>query len=107
MIHKAQPSSALQFAPLILKAEDSGKEEIGKMIIVQAAALKCDYVVVGSRGRRGIKKHILGSVSQYVLKHSTVPVILVRDAGCKDTSLLGAPVMVVGGKKKDAKASGN
>ncbi len=37
-----------------------------------------DLVVMGSRGRAPIKSSMLRSVSQYVLRHSPIPVLIVR-----------------------------
>ncbi|KAI8911660.1 hypothetical protein EDD86DRAFT_202968 [Gorgonomyces haynaldii] len=39
---------------------------------------KPDLVVIGSRGNHGLKKAILGSVSEHVLKNVTVPVMVVH-----------------------------
>ena len=47
--------------------------------IVQAAKDKgCDMIVMASHGRRGVSAVVLGSETQKVLTHSTVPVLVVR-----------------------------
>ena len=37
-----------------------------------------DHVVIGSRGRSGVKRILLGSVAEVVVRHSSVPVTVVR-----------------------------
>jgi nucleotide-binding universal stress UspA family protein len=47
--------------------------------IVQAAKDKqCDLIVMASHGRRGMSAVVLGSETQKVLTHYTVPVLVVR-----------------------------
>ena len=38
---------------------------------------KCDLIVVGSRGHSGIAGLLLGSTTDYVARHATVPVVIV------------------------------
>jgi nucleotide-binding universal stress UspA family protein len=40
-----------------------------------------DVVVMSSHGRRGISRWALGSVAEKVARHTTVPVLVLRDAG--------------------------
>lgn len=47
-------------------------------IIEAADTLGADVIVIGSHGRRGIEKLILGSVTAQVLEHSHLPVLVVR-----------------------------
>ncbi len=47
-------------------------------IIDQAKAGGCDLIVMASHGRRGISALLLGSETQKVLTHSTLPVLVVR-----------------------------
>ena len=47
--------------------------------IIEAANTKgCDLIVMASHGRRGIKKVLLGSVTNEVATHSPVPVLVIR-----------------------------
>ena len=47
-------------------------------ILAAAKRHKCDAIVMASHGRRGVSALLLGSETQKVLTHSTVPVIVVR-----------------------------
>jgi nucleotide-binding universal stress UspA family protein len=47
-------------------------------IVRVAQERKCDLIVMASHGRRGISALILGSETQKVLTHSTIPVFVVR-----------------------------
>ncbi len=47
-------------------------------IIDHAKRMECDLVVMASHGRRGVSALLLGSETQKVLTHSTVPVLVVR-----------------------------
>jgi nucleotide-binding universal stress UspA family protein len=52
---------------------------IWRGIIEVAQAQGADLIVMGSHGRRGLEKLVLGSVAQRVLTHSPLPVLIVRD----------------------------
>lgn len=43
-----------------------------------AAELPASVVIVGSRGRSGITRALLGSVSDYVIRHAPCPVLVMR-----------------------------
>lgn len=47
-------------------------------IIRAAKRRKCDLIIMASHGRRGISGLLLGSVTQKVLLHSRIPVLVVR-----------------------------
>jgi nucleotide-binding universal stress UspA family protein len=47
-------------------------------ILEHAKSQGCDLIVMASHGRRGISALLLGSETQKVLTHSTLPVLVVR-----------------------------
>ena len=47
-------------------------------ILEHAKARSCDLIVMASHGRRGVSALLLGSETQKVLTHSTLPVLVVR-----------------------------
>ena len=47
-------------------------------IIDHAKANQCDLIVMASHGRRGISALLLGSETQRVLIHTTLPVMIIR-----------------------------
>jgi nucleotide-binding universal stress UspA family protein len=45
-------------------------------ILATAKKKKCDLIVMATHGRRGIKGVLLGSETQRVVTHATVPVLV-------------------------------
>ena len=52
---------------------------VHKSILETAQSIGADLIVMGSHGRRGIEKLVLGSVTQRVLGDTHLPVLVVRD----------------------------
>ena len=51
---------------------------IAESIMATAKRSKCDLIVMASHGRKGLKRLLLGSETQHVLTHSTIPVLVLR-----------------------------
>ncbi len=49
-------------------------------ILEYAADNEIDHIVMGSRGRSGLSRLLLGSVAETVVRRSSVPVTVARDA---------------------------
>jgi nucleotide-binding universal stress UspA family protein len=47
-------------------------------ILDHAKAQQCDLIVMASHGRRGVAALLLGSETQRVLIHSSLPVLIVK-----------------------------
>ncbi|WP_293603651.1 universal stress protein [Polaromonas sp. UBA4122] len=60
------------------KAVVTQSDFVAESIMATAKKYKCDLVVMASHGRKGIKRVLLGSETQHVLTHGTVPVLVLR-----------------------------
>jgi len=72
-IGKVAKAAGVRCASLITKA---GTPYEG--IINAAKKQKCDAIFMASHGRRGFSKLMMGSVTQKVLTHSKIPVVVYR-----------------------------
>lgn len=70
-----------------LKVEASMFETVGgrvaDVIIREAGKWKADLIVMGTHGRRGLGRMVLGSDAEAVLRETRVPVLLVRSPSRK------------------------
>jgi nucleotide-binding universal stress UspA family protein len=53
----------------------------GPAIVAFAAKQHCDVIVVGSHGRRGVDRMLMGSVAEFVARHASCTVEIVRIPG--------------------------
>jgi nucleotide-binding universal stress UspA family protein len=51
---------------------------VAEEIVAFADELEVDLIIVGSRGLRGIRRTLVGSVSESVFRHADCPVMVVR-----------------------------
>ncbi|HWP63374.1 MAG TPA: universal stress protein [Candidatus Binatia bacterium] len=50
----------------------------GEVIVEAARSEGVEMIVIGSHGRRGVERALLGSVSDHVVRHAPCPVLVVR-----------------------------
>jgi nucleotide-binding universal stress UspA family protein len=64
---------------LIPDAQTVVREASPRPVIVDAALeLNCQMIIMGTHGRSGLAHLLLGSVAEYVVRNSKVPVLTVR-----------------------------
>lgn len=81
----ARQASALM-APMVAHAQAAGVDAqlhvvFGapeRVILQQASELGADLIVMGTRGRDGLQRWLIGSVAEVVLRRATVPVLVMR-----------------------------
>lgn len=72
-VAKAAKSKGVSTKALTVKSD-----LVSDAIIATAKKQKCDLIVMASHGRKGVKRLLLGSETQQVLTHSSVPVLVLR-----------------------------
>ena len=77
---------------------DNFEGRVHDLTVAEATKWPADVIVIGTHGRRGIGRMVLGSSAEHVLRLSPVPVLLVRTpeplAPTKPEARDGSPVRV-------------
>ncbi len=71
---------------ILVAAECFESDEPHRAILDAAQRLGCDLILMASHGRRGLGALLLGSETQKVLTHSTLPVLVWRPAAVSPAS---------------------
>ncbi|KAG8152512.1 universal stress protein [Burkholderia catarinensis] len=66
-------------------------EDIPQRIVRLANEVEADLIVMGTHGRRGFRRLVLGSVAERVLRHATCPVLMIP-TGCPSEKPAGTAV---------------
>lgn len=87
-IREAKKQTEEWFSQVKSKAEKQGIKvtadtifnlpSVAESIINYASEQKADLIVIGTRGRSGLKRLVLGSVASAVVAHAGCPVLVVR-----------------------------
>jgi len=74
--------AAAQAAAAGVEAEtalrDQFKGPIDEVVCQEARSWPADLIVIGTHGRRGVGRFVMGSSAESILRHASVPVLLVR-----------------------------
>ena len=65
--------------PADTRLVESSGARLGETVASEARAWEADLVVVGTHGRRGLGRVLLGSGAEQVIRQAPVPVLAVRD----------------------------
>jgi nucleotide-binding universal stress UspA family protein len=57
---------------------ESGTTATGECVVREAHDWQADLIICGTHGRSGLERLLMGSNAEYILRHTTVPVLLVR-----------------------------
>lgn len=65
-------------AGVTAKSVTARSDLVATAIMAAAKKNKCDLIVMASHGRKGLSRILLGSETQQVLTHSSIPVLVLR-----------------------------
>jgi len=79
MLRKEAADGMQQWQTRVPGMEGIVREGSPRPLIVESAVeLQCQMIIMGTHGRSGLAHLLLGSVAEYVVRHSKVPVLTVR-----------------------------
>lgn len=56
-------------------------DQVGEVIFRQAREYQAELIICGTHGRRGVRRLLMGSDAEYIMRRSPAPVLLVRTPG--------------------------
>ncbi len=80
LLQEAEKTVRAQGLPCDAVLTDAVGSAAGDIIVQQAARWPAELIVLGTHGRRGLRRVVLGSDAEQVVRSATVPVLLVRSA---------------------------
>ncbi|WGS44927.1 universal stress protein [Burkholderia sp. JSH-S8] len=65
--------------------EASSLADVSSLILEGATAFGADLLVLGTHGRRGFRRLVLGSIAEQCVRHASLPVLLIPAAAHTDS----------------------
>lgn len=79
LLAAAQSQLSAQGIAVLTTLLESRGERVSELIADQAARQAADLIVMGTHGRRGVERLLIGSDAEQVARIAPVPVLLVRE----------------------------
>jgi nucleotide-binding universal stress UspA family protein len=81
VLEKARLAAAEAGVKADVSLREMVRQRVSDVIVDEAGRAGCDLILMGTHGRRGFSHFTLGSDAERVMRHSTVPLLLVRQPG--------------------------
>lgn len=78
LLEEAEASVRQAGIPVTSELTEAMGGQAGDHVIQQAREWPAELIVCGTHGRRGLRRALMGSDAEYIVRHSPVPVLLVR-----------------------------
>ena len=83
ILSRAQTLAAKRGVNAQQKMLETRGQGVANAILQHARSVRADLIVMGTHGRRGMRRLVMGSDAEGVLREATVPVLLVRSPEAK------------------------
>ncbi|MCC6816998.1 MAG: universal stress protein [Saprospiraceae bacterium] len=77
-LKKLMDKTHKKFPDMNIKSMFVEQDDIGGSILEAAKKLKADMIIIGSHGRRGLRRFLLGSIAEEVLKNADCAVVVIK-----------------------------
>jgi len=78
LLQKTQKLASAQGVKPESELRETAGERVADVIVKRAKRWHVDLIVMGTHGRRGVKRMLMGSDAELVVRNAAVPVLLVR-----------------------------
>ena len=78
LLQKTQKLASAQGVKPEFELWETAGERVADVIVRRAKRWRVDLIVMGTHGRRGVKRMLMGSDAELVVRNAAVPVLLVR-----------------------------
>jgi nucleotide-binding universal stress UspA family protein len=83
VLARAQAAAKKSGVPASTVLVESIAQPVAEVVARQARRFKADLIVLGTHGRRGVRRVVLGSDAEQVVRLAPTPVLLVRAPGAR------------------------
>ena len=77
MLHRIQKDLRTRGVEIDAKIIEGFGRRVGELVVAEASSWPADLIILGARGRRGIRRILMGGNAEYILRHSPIPVLLI------------------------------
>ena len=67
--------------PVETELHDAMTQRVSDVVVDQARSWGAEIIVIGTHGRRGVRRALLGSDAEQIVRLAPMPVLLVRGPG--------------------------
>lgn len=78
LLARAETSAKKHHIPVKTVLLENNAQDIGSVIAGQARKCRANLIVIGTHGRQGVSRLVMGSDAESVMRESSVPVLMVR-----------------------------